>query len=299
MVVICWVFSPSGVVLLYYYSLSGLVNPYYLIVCVSCFCFLMLHLALCPEYNTSFVCITVASISFFFSPYNSPSPAGKVPKVKLPQDGNADHFLALPASCWVKMLYVIDCVGLETGERIATFLGKGSIRVTEQTGTLYLWCVETAVSLQTEQYHCLPTLLSKDMSFPLQWNDTIPRRTAGIRLHPWGLEGSTWAVRCTKTWYMLWEAEMIRQSSVVLRDTTLEQTSGLLLWPWHPAGAEWVWLGLLAYNVHNVLRAWDRASSSEIFLSLPLYFHLYSSVRETFAKRQSNLRPESEVVVVS
>lgn len=87
----------------------------------------------------------------FFSPYNSPSPAGKVPKVKLLQDANADRFLALPTRSWVKMLYMIDCVGSEIGERIATFLGKGNIRVTEQTGTLYFCCVETVVPLQIEQ----------------------------------------------------------------------------------------------------------------------------------------------------
>lgn len=58
---------------------------------------------------------------------------------------------------------MIDCVGLETGERIAAFLGKGNIKVTEQTGTLYFCCVETAVPLQIEQYHCLPTLLSKNV----------------------------------------------------------------------------------------------------------------------------------------
>lgn len=118
--------------------------------CVVVFCFLMLHLAVFPEYNTSFVCITAASTSFF-SPCNSPSPAGKVPKVKLLQDANADRFLALSTRSWVKMLYMIDCVGLETGERIAAFLGKGNIKVTEQTGTLYFCCVETVVPLQIEQ----------------------------------------------------------------------------------------------------------------------------------------------------
>lgn len=155
--------------------------------------------------------------------------------------------------------------------------------------------METAVSLQIEQYfgcrfksakpHCLPTLLPKDVSFPLQWNATTPRRTAGTRLHPWGRGGSTWAARCTKTWYMRWEAEMIRQSSVALRDTTLEPTSGLLSWPWHPAGAEWVCLDLLAYPTRNhVVRAQGGVSSCGVFLLLSLYLHL-SSVRAEVCKK--------------
>ncbi|XP_062437410.1 kelch-like protein 20 isoform X4 [Rhea pennata] len=41
--------------------------------------------------------------------------------------------------------------------------------------------------------------LNTDVSFSLQWNGTILRRTAGIQLHPWGRGGSTWAVQYTKT----------------------------------------------------------------------------------------------------
>lgn len=155
------------------------------------------------------------------------------------------------------------------------------------------------MSLQIEQYfgcmfksansHCLPTLLSKDVSFPLQWNATIPRRTAGTQLHLWGQGGSTWAVLYTKTWYMLWEAETIQQSSAVLRDTIPEPTSGLLLWPWHPAGVEWVWLGLLVYAIYNHV---VRVSSREVFLLLPPYLHLSSSVRGKICKKVKALKQD-------